>query len=106
MKAGALRELVDIQTRTLATADAYGAQAETWVTAYSDVPAEVRQLSAVEHWKQKAATPEATHQVVVRYNADLTAACRFKWGSRYLYPSSVVSDPKCTRMTCSCTERL
>lgn len=106
MKAGTLRERVQIQARSLATADTYGSQAEVWSTTFADVPAEIIQLSAVEHWKQKAAMPEATHQVVVRYNADLKAACRFKWGSRYLYPSSIVVDQKLTKQTCLCGEQL
>jgi len=106
MRAGSLRERINVEQVTLATADTYGDQAEAWSTILASVPAAITQLSAVEHWKQKSSIPEATHQVKIRHNPDVTSAVRFLWGTRYLYPLSVVADERQRQMTCLCNERL
>lgn len=105
MQAGNLRYRVTIQESALGTADSYGAQAEVW----SDVDtiwAEVRTLDAIEGWKAKQSQPEATVQVKMRYNTDMTSDKRLLFDSRYLYPLSVVADIKKTEMRVLCREKL
>lgn len=105
MRAGKLRERVTIQESALAAADTYGAQAEVW-SEVDTVWAEVRMLDGSEAWKAKQAQPEATIQVVMRYTADMTTDKRLLFGTRYLYPLSVVADVRNTEMRILCREKL
>ena len=105
MRAGTLRHRVTIQRSALATADSYGAQSETW-TDVETVWAEVRMFTALEGWRVKQIQPEATVQVLMRYQSDLTSADRFLFDSRYLYPLNVVSNIKKTETRCLCSEKL
>jgi SPP1 family predicted phage head-tail adaptor len=106
MRAGTLRHTVDIQAVALQTADSYGQQAEAWAAIASSVPAEVKYLSGIEAYSAKQIQPEITHQVMIRYNGDVTTLVRFKFGSRYLYPVSVAPDTKNRQMVCLCKEQL
>lgn len=106
MRAGKLRHRITIESPTLPTADSYGAQTETWSTFAANVAAEVSVLSGVEAFRAKQVQPEASSMVTLRYRSGVTAAMRFLWGTRYLYPVSVVEDEKKTEMVCLCRETL
>jgi len=105
MRAGRLKHRVTIQQSALAAADTYGDQAETW-SDVTTVWAEVRTLDAVESWKAKQSQPEATVQVVMRYTADMNSAARLLFGTRYLYPLSVVENIDKTELRILCKEKL
>lgn len=105
MPAGRLRHQVTIQEPALGSADVYGEQVEAWADVVT-VSAEVRILDAIEAWKAKQSQPEATVQVTTRYNEEMTSDKRLLFGTRYLYPLSVVPDIKNTMMRVLCKEKL
>ena len=105
MRAGLLRHRVDIETASLQVADDYGQQTQAWSSLADDVPAEVATLGGVEGWKAKQIQPAATVQVRIRYNVDVTSECRFLYGTRYLYPVSIIPDVKDCEMVCLCKEQ-
>ena len=105
MRAGQLRESVTIQVRALADADSYGEQAEAW-SDVETVRAEITQLGGQERWRQKTIMPEATHEVLMRYTANMTHDKRLLWDSRYLYPMSVIVGAKQSDIRCLCKEQL
>lgn len=105
MRAGSMRHRVTIQRSALQTADAYGAQVEAWADVKT-VWAEVRPLTGSEAWKTKQVQPEATSQVTMRYTSDLTSADRLKFGTRYLYPSSVTYDVRSRETRLLCMEKI
>jgi len=105
MRAGFLRHRIDVQQASLAAADATGAQAQVWTTILLSVPANVTSITATENWRAKQIQPEATYLVSLRYNADITSACRFLWNAIYLYPLSVESDSRMSEMKCLCRTR-
>ena len=105
MRAGTMRHRVTIQRVSMDTADSYGAQGETWSDVLT-VWAEVRSLAGSEGWKAKQVQPEASVQVTMRYCSDLTTADRLLFSSRYLYPVSVMHNPRNTETRLLCTEKL
>lgn len=105
MRAGQLRHRVTIQRSALAAANSYGAQAETW-SDVATVCAEVLSLYGSEAWKAKQIQPEATTQVRIRYTGTITTADRLKYGTRYLYPLSIVNDEKGIETRMLCGEKL
>src|SRR3989304_5132322 len=105
MQAGRLRHRVTLQVTALSTADSFGEQTQSWADVERDIPAEVQTLSAIELWKTAQVQPEASVQVFMRYRSDVTSAHRFIYGSRYLYPITVIPDIKNTELTILCKEK-
>jgi SPP1 family predicted phage head-tail adaptor len=103
MRVGRLRDRVTIQRPSLATADTLGDQPEQW-SDLATVWADCVELNATEHWKQKAALPEATIQVELRYYAGMDSTCRFLWGDRILAIVGITADAKKLKQTCLCKE--
>jgi SPP1 family predicted phage head-tail adaptor len=104
MQAGELRERVTIQSPT-ASADEYGQAPPTWADV-ATVYAGVRPLRAGEILRAEQPGMETTHVVRLRYRADVAPECRLKWGTRYLYPSSIVNVGARNReLELLCTER-
>ena len=83
MKAGQLRNYVDVQRKVLLSTGSRGESAYQWETVYSRVPARVQTLtsSTVGEAKKVEITrqlvPLATHQVTIRYLSGLTESMRF-----------------------------
>lgn len=104
LAAGRLRDRVTIQQRVLATGDAYGEQAESWLNV-ATVLAEVLPLDALESWKAMQLQSEATIQVTMRYTSEMSSDKRLMFGDRYLYPLSVVPDVGKIQLRVLCKER-
>jgi len=107
MRAGTLRHRIRIEEPTLDTADTYGAQAADWDTVADceSIACEVSTLNGVEAFRMKQVQPEATTQVTMRYHNGLTTAMRFIFGTRTLYPISMVEDEKNRQLVFLCREQ-
>lgn len=99
MRAGTLRYRVTIQRNAMDAANAYGEQIELW-SDVATVWADVLPMTGSESWKAKQVQPEATVQVTMRLNSEVTTADRLLYAGRYLYPLSVTSDLTETRILC------
>lgn len=106
MQPGRMIHRLDVQQAVAGTAGTTGEQIDTWTTIRRDVPAQVRYMGASEQFRAKAVQSDATLVVQMRYDADITAAVRFKWGGRYLYPVSVTPDELNRWVTSLCREQL
>lgn len=82
MRAGLLRHRVTIQSRGTGQDD-YGGQVTTW-TDLATVDAEVKPLSGKELVAAQAVQSVVTHQVCMRYRADVTAQTRLLYRGRIL----------------------
>lgn len=104
-KTGRLRERVTIQKPTESSADAYGATTDTWSDLVT-TKAEVLTLTSREAFYAAQVQPEAAVSVLIRYNADVDSTMRVKFGDRYLYIDSVVSDARRFETRILCHEAL
>ena len=86
--AAKLRHTLSLQSRDTGR-DALGGALNTWTTVAS-VRAEVKPLSGRAYWDSLQSQTEVSHQVTIRYRADVDAAMRFLWGTRVL---SIVGPP-------------
>lgn len=77
-RTGQLRHRVTIYKPALGEPDDYGQVAET-SQAIATVFAEITPLSGQELLVAKQVTPQATHQVRIRYREDVDARCHLIW---------------------------
>ena len=104
MKAGTLRHRIEIQQDRGTSQDDYGQPEETWRTCAKRW-AEVLDLSGRELERAQQTFAEATVQVKMRYNADLTTRHRIKHGSRILAINHVSNpDGRKQETLCLCSE--
>lgn len=89
MKAGKLRQRVEIQARTT-TQDSFGAPVPSWATV-ATVWANVLDQGSRELWQAQQVRPDLTTLVTIRYYAGLTPRHRIKYGSRILNIDSVAN---------------
>ena len=90
MNAGDLRHRVTIERPDRATDPRTGQAVPTW-SAVATVWAAVRPRSAGETEQAKQTVHTVTHEVRLRYTADLTADCRLVLNGRRLNVVSVVN---------------
>jgi SPP1 family predicted phage head-tail adaptor len=103
MRAGDLRRRVTIQKRQ-STQDGDGQRSETW-TAVATVPAKIEPLGGRELLLAKAMGAESTHQVTMRYRADLDATMRIVYQGR-IFNINNLNDPDARHeaVVAMCTE--
>lgn len=110
MKAGTLRHTVTIQQRS-ATIDAVGDVSDSWSTVIT-ARAEIRPLNARELFAAQATQSEVTHQVTVRYRAELAnpkaaATYRVLFGARVFDVHGVMNiDERNREVRMLCSEGL
>lgn len=104
---GDLRERVTIQAVTLTT-DGQGGFTESWanIGTTPSVFARVRALSGRERTAAAQTDTQATHEVSIRYRADITSAHRLIWESKTLYPVGpwLNNDERGVLLTAQCRE--
>jgi SPP1 family predicted phage head-tail adaptor len=103
MRIGDLRHRVELQAFTT-IADGMGGGTATWSTE-DTVRAAIWPVSVSEQVKAGSPTMVATHKVRIRYNEDLRAEWRVKFGDRYFSIVSIVNkDEKNAQMDLLCRE--
>jgi len=106
MRAGRLRDTVTIETSTVSsTASEYNEPRATW-TKLATVRAEIKQADAGETTEAGQVNPEGTVEITIRYLSGVNSKSRIKFGSRYLYPQSVIYDPHRRVTVLTCREQL
>jgi len=103
VNAGALRHRVRLQRQQLAD-DLAGGDDASFVDV-ATLWAKVTTTGGREFWEAKKLNPELTHQVEVRYTADVAPGMRFRLGDRVLRIVAA-QDPeeRRVRLLCLCTE--
>ena len=103
MRAGQLRHRIRLQQQRLED-DLAGAD----VVSFDDVAtlwANVTTTGGREFWEAKRITPELSHQVEVRYRADVAAGKRFAYGRSVLRIQSAIDpEQRGVRLLCMCQE--
>jgi SPP1 family predicted phage head-tail adaptor len=104
---GALRDRLTLQSPNRAD-DGGGGAVVTWDTV-AELWAYVRPISGDERLRHDAVTARVTHEVWIRYRANVVPAMRFTDGARILDIVAVLdpaSDPgRRDRLQCLCEER-
>lgn len=95
--AGDLRRRVSIETYTT-TRDSIGGETKTAAT-LATVWASIEPLFGMEIKEAGRILSDVTHQIVIRYRADVTAKMRVVYGSRKFDIFSVQHDEESQRMT-------
>lgn len=80
MRAGLLRHRVDLQHITIT--NTLGDAVESATTYATSIPARITPVSALERWRAERVTPQATHEVEIRYRSDVKAADQLVFGTR------------------------
>lgn len=104
--AGNLRHRVSIQRKQITQNPQTGAMTETWVDAWSNVPAAIEPLSAREFIAASAVQSEVTTRITIRYRAGVTASMRILHNDRIYNIQGVLPDPESGRswLTLPCSE--
>lgn len=103
MRAGRLRQLITIQSRT-EVKGAAGGRSYTWAT-FATVRAEVAGISGREYLAAQQIQAEITHRVLIRYLSGVKAEMRILWGTRTLEILTVLeSSGRNTELTLMCKE--
>ncbi|WP_085696277.1 phage head closure protein [Pseudomonas sp. B26(2017)] len=76
MRAGTLRQRIDIQEEQLTQNQQTGEMEKAWVTVWERVPASFAPLSARDLLAAQAGQSEATARVVIRYRAGVLPTMR------------------------------
>ena len=100
---GALRERLTLET-PVRSDDGGGGATVTW-TAVADVWGAVRPITGDERLRADAVTGRVTHQVWIRYRADVVPAMRFVAGARILDIVAVLGGSRRDRLQCLCEEQ-
>lgn len=102
-----MRERVTIQAVTQTT-DGQGGFTESWanIGTTPTVFARVRPLSGRERVVAAQTDTPATHEVSIRYRADVTSKHRLVWEGRTLYPAGpwLNNDERGVLLTAMCRE--
>lgn len=104
MRVGALRHLIDLQSKA-STIDGNGDTVETW-SPVAQVYAEIAPLSAREFIASQAIQSSVTTRITIRYRAGVLASMRLVHGSTIYNIAGVLPDPKSGReyLTLACSE--
>ena len=104
MRSGLMRERIAVQSLGTEIASS-GTPSGGWIDVCS-VRAQITTLTGKEGYEAQQNTARLTHEVVIRHRSGVGSELRVLWGTRELYVHSVISDPKRTRMTLQCEERM
>lgn len=103
MQAGVLRHRVRLQ-RQITADDLHGADD----VSFADIAtlwASVATTGGREFWEAKKLTPEVTHQVELRYRANVVAGMRFVFKDAVLHIESAIDpEQRRIRLLCMCKE--
>ena len=88
MRAGALRESVTIQSKSVSR-DSYGAETVSWTT-HATVWAAIEPLRGQEYLEARRMEAEVDVRIRIRYLSTVTSSMRVSWGSRIF---QIVSPP-------------
>jgi len=103
MRAGKLRHRVTIES-PYQTRDNIGGTEQAWTNMASRW-ASIQPLQGRELWEAQAVDARITMRVRFRYLANVTPACRIKFGTRYLNIVSVLNrDERNIELECLCRE--
>lgn len=109
MRAGRLRERVDLQSVTR-TADSWGDAVDSWANYATSLPATISPISGKESVSDNKVASDITHIVYIRYSSDVSSVSpthRVKYGSRYFDIQAVINKDTRNRMLeLHCTELL
>lgn len=84
--------------------DGGGGADETWTT-LAEVWADLRPLSGGERLAADGLAGTISHEITMRYRADVRPSMRFRFGSRIFEISAVIDlDERRRRQRCQCTE--
>jgi SPP1 family predicted phage head-tail adaptor len=100
---GALRERLTLQSPSRAD-DGGGGAVVTWEPV-AELWASVRPISGDERLRHDAVTARVTHEVWIRYRADVVPAMRFATGARILDIVAVLAPDRRHHLQCLCEER-
>jgi len=89
MRAGELRQIISIQSKTLATDD-YGGPVETWADFAAGVRAKAQPLSGRELIAAQAAQSETEMKFITRYISGVTQSMRIVMGSNHYNITAVI----------------
>jgi len=104
MSIGELKHRVTIQRAALAQ-DSSGSTAETWST-LATVYAAIKPLKGREYFAAQQVQAETTHEITIRYRADVTALTRVVFGNRTFEIQSVINSMEANRwLILMCAER-
>ena len=92
MRAGKLRNRVQLQTATVAQNE-YGDPGKTWTT-FKTVWARIRPVSGSEFLEAQRVESELTHEITIRKNDLLTTADRVKHKTKIFNIEAIVPDEK------------
>lgn len=104
MRAGKLRHKIIVEESTAGSPDSYNVSTYTWST-LATVWGEVREMSGKEAFEQSQVQPEITHKVTTRYDSRFNTTHRINFGGKYLYPTSIINDPKNIHQVWMCKEQ-
>jgi SPP1 family predicted phage head-tail adaptor len=100
---GALRDRLTLESPSRAD-DGGGGAAITW-TSVADLWASIQPITGDERLRADAVSGRVTHQVWIRYRADVVPAMRFVAGARILDIVAVLDGSRRDRLQCLCEER-
>lgn len=104
MQSGRLRERITIESLSLGVA-ATGTPSGAW-SSFCSVRASVEALDGKEGYEAGQNTARLTHEVVIRWTRGVASEKRVVWGVRVFQIHAVLEDPKRTKMTLKCEERV
>ena len=78
---GTLREPVWVQVKTV-TEDDGGGKETAWVDSFESY-AHVISLGAADTWRNQRLEEKVTHELTMRYDADITTKTRIRFDARY-----------------------
>jgi SPP1 family predicted phage head-tail adaptor len=90
MRAGALRNRIDIQAITR-TADGMGGFTKTYVTIASSVAAAIWPISGKESIQAGQSKMTITHRIRMRYRNNMKSSYRIKFENRYFDIESIIN---------------
>lgn len=106
IRSGRLRHTVTVERFVVSSTGSRGQPVGTWTALYTDVPAEVVPLSGrqLEIARQMCAT--ASHEITIRYHANVAAQQRVSFRGRYYHVESITEgDMRLHYMVLTTTEQ-
>jgi len=105
MRAGELKHLVSIEHKSITGTGDRGQPVFTWTALASNVPAKITPLTGRKLEIARQLVPTATHEVMTRYVANVTAHMRINFGGRILNIGNVNNKEELNfTLTFTCTE--
>lgn len=104
MRSGRLTKRITIEALTTGVA-ASGTPSGAWFE-FCSVRASVDTASGKEGYEAGQNTARLTHEIGIRWRECVASEMRVVWGERVFAIHAVIEDPKRTKMTLHCEERI